>query len=55
MVWDEPKRYNRRVHISVLNDTGKGIYALGKMDLRECVLLYNTKTRQTMDQIEYII
>lgn len=55
MVWDEPKRYNRKVHISVLNDTGKGIYALGKMDLRECVLLYNTKTRQTMDQIEYII
>lgn len=55
MVWDEPKRYNRKVRISVLNDTGKGIYALGNMDLRECVLLYNTKTRQTMDQIEYII
>lgn len=55
MIWDEPKRRNRRVHVDVLNDTGKGIYALGKTECRECVLLFNTKTRQTMEQIEYII
>lgn len=55
MIWDEPKKRNRRVHISRLNSTGKECYALGRMDSRECVLLYNTRTRQTMDQIEYII
>ena len=55
MIWDEPKKRNRRVHISRLNSTGKECYALGRMDSRECVLLYNTNTRQTMDQIEYII
>lgn len=55
MIWDEPKKRNRRVHISRLNSTGKENYALGRLDSRECVLIYNTKTRQTMDQIEYII
>lgn len=55
MIWDEPKKYNRRVHRDVLNSTGKGNYALGKTECRQCVLLYNTNTRQTMDQIEYII
>jgi hypothetical protein len=55
MVWDQPKRCNRRVHKDIMNDTGKGAYAMGRMDSRECVLLYNTRTRQTMDQIEYII
>lgn len=55
MIWDEPKKRNRRVHMDVLNRTGKGIYELGKIQRRECVLLYNSNTRQTMDQIEYII
>lgn len=55
MIWGEPKKRNRRVHISRLNSTGKECYALGRMDSRECVLMFNTKTRQTMDQIEYII
>jgi hypothetical protein len=55
MVWDRPKSCNRRVHIDIMNDTGKGNYALGRMDKRECVLMFNTTTRQTMDQIEYII
>jgi hypothetical protein len=55
MIWDEPKTRNRRVSISRLNSTGKENYALGRIDSRECVLMYNTKTRQTIDQIEYII
>lgn len=55
MIWDEPKKRNRRVPISRLNSTGRENYALGRIDCRECVLLYNTKTRRTMDQIEYFI
>ncbi|MBQ7840891.1 MAG: peptidase C39 [Lachnospiraceae bacterium] len=55
MIWDEPKKRNRRVPIEILNSTGRGLYALGKTACRECVLIYNTKTRQTMDQIEYMI
>lgn len=55
MIWDEPKKRNRRIHKDVMNSTGKGIYALGQMNLREAVLIYNTSTRQTMDSIEYII
>jgi hypothetical protein len=55
MIWDEPKVRNRRVPISRLNCTGKENYALGRLDSRACVLMYNTKTRQTIDQIEYII
>jgi hypothetical protein len=55
MIWNEPKVRNRRVSISRLNSTGKENYALGRIDSRECVLMYNTKTRQTIDQIEYII
>ena len=55
MIWDEPKKRNRRVHTDILNGTGRDDYAFGKIEKRECVLLYNTKTRLTMDQIEYII
>ena len=55
MVWDKPKRCNRRVRQSLLNAEDKGIYAFGKVDCRECVLLFNTKTRLTMETIEYII
>jgi hypothetical protein len=55
MIWDQPKRCNRKVRIDILNDAGRHDYALGKIDSRECVLMFNTQTRQTMDQIEYII
>lgn len=55
MIWDEPKKRNRRVHKDILNSVGKENYALGKTECRESVLLFNTKTRRTMDQIEYII
>lgn len=55
MVWDQPKKYNRRVHASILQKDGKGCYELGRIDKRECVIMFNTKMRQTMDQIEYLI
>lgn len=55
MVWDQPKRCNRRVLQRIINGDGRENYAFGSMDKRECVLLFNTDTRQTMDQIEYII
>lgn len=55
MVWNEPRRFNRRVHMDVLNRDGKEPYEFGRVDQRECVLLYNTRTRMTMDHIEYMI
>jgi hypothetical protein len=55
MIIDNPMKMNRKVSYSVLNSEGKGYYALGKVDSRECVLLFNKKTRTTMDNIEYII
>ena len=55
MIWDEPKKRNRRVHKDLLNSTGKGLYAFSSIDWRESVLIYNCNTRQTMDQIEYFI
>ena len=55
MIWDEPKKRNRRVHKDLLNSTGKGLYAFSSIDWRESVLIYNCNNRQTMDQIEYFI
>lgn len=55
IIIDQPKKYNRKIHKDILNDDGKGNYALGVIDKRECLLLYNNNTRQTIDQIEYII
>lgn len=55
MVKDEPMRANRKVTHEVLNSEGKGYYALGQLEERECVILFNQTTRQTVDSIEYII
>lgn len=55
MISDQPAKMNRKISHSILNSEGNGNYALGKKELRECVLLYNSKTRKTMDDIEYII
>jgi hypothetical protein len=38
-----------------MNSTGKGLYAFSKIDWRESLLIYNNNTRQTMEEIEYII
>ncbi len=55
IVKDEPTRMNRKVRHNVLDSEGKGHYALGELDERECIILYNTKTRKTYESIEYII
>ncbi|SHI79072.1 C39 family peptidase [Parasporobacterium paucivorans] len=55
MIKDAPKKMNRKIRHSVLNSEEKGNYALGKLETRKCVLIYNKQTRLTMDSIEYII
>lgn len=55
MIKDKPTKMNRRVIHSILNSQGKEDYALGDIEVRECVLLYNDLTQVTMDSIEYII
>lgn len=55
MVKDQPTRMNRKVKHHILNGEGSGHYELGKKEGRECVLLYNTTTRITMENIEYFI
>ncbi len=55
IIKDKPATMNRRVKISVINSEQKINYALGKREGRESLLLFNTKTRRTMDDIEYFI
>lgn len=55
MIKDAPKKMNRKVRYDIMNSEGKENYALGKKEGRECVLLYNKKTKITMDNIEYFI
>lgn len=56
MIPDQPLKANRRVTFQRLNDTGKGYYAMGQIDTREAVILFNTKTRKTPERtIEYFI
>lgn len=53
---NKPREYNRLVPCELFNDAGKGLYALGKAEDREAVLLFNEKTRKTAsDTIEYFI
>ncbi len=55
IIKDKPAKMNRKVKISIINGTGKNNYALGKEETRECLLLFNTNTRRTMNSIEYFI
>lgn len=55
MITNAPKRMNRKITYDVLNSEGSGNYALGAKEGRECVLMYNGVTKQTMDSIEYMI
>lgn len=51
-----PKKFNRKVKIDVINDEGNGFYALGTIEDREAMLLYNTRTRVMPEKfIEYVI
>lgn len=56
MISDAPAKMNRKVSFEILNKEEKGAYALGPKDIREAVLLFNEKTRQTPGRtIEYFI
>ncbi len=55
-VTDEPKKMNRKVLRSILEQEGEGMYTLGARKGREAMLLYNTNSRRTPDKsIEYFI
>jgi hypothetical protein len=52
----EPKRMNRKIRIDAVNDESNGYYALGEVQGREAMLLYNVNTRRTPERsIEYMI
>ncbi len=55
VIKDAPAKMNRRVKRNLFNDQSQTDYAFGAADLRECMLMYNTNTRKTIDTIEYII
>jgi hypothetical protein len=51
-----PKKMNRKVKMNVINDENDGFYALGLVEDREAMLLYNVKSRNTPEKtIEYFI
>lgn len=56
MIWNAPEKMNRKVGYELFNNTGKGVYALGPVETREAVILFNQKTRKTAgNTIEYFI
>ena len=55
MIVSEPKKRNRKIAYQVLNSESEKDYALGKLQQRECMLIYNVKTRQTLETMEYVI
>ena len=50
-----PHKMNRKVRRDVFNNEYPSDYAFGEINARECMLIYNTNTRKTIDTIEYII
>lgn len=51
-----PRKYNRVVPYSYFNREDASLYALGKTETREAVLLFNEQTKMTADKtIEYFI
>jgi len=55
MIKDAPTKMNRKIRHDILNSEGKGYYAFGKLEDRECMILFNKKTKSSMDAIEYFI
>jgi hypothetical protein len=56
LVTSAPTRMNRRVTFENFNQEKKGVYALGPLETREAMLLFNVKTRKTPEKtIEYFI
>ncbi len=54
-VLDQPERLNRKVHFDIFNSEGKDYYNLGPKQKRECVLVFNSKTRLDSNALEYTI
>jgi len=56
LVLDQPLKYNRIVPFGYFNREDDVLYALGKFENREAVILYNQKTEKTPEKtIEYFI
>jgi hypothetical protein len=56
VVLDHPAAYNRIVPAHYLEQEGQTLYAMGPLDHREAVLLFNTQTELTQDEtVEFII
>ena len=55
IVENEPRKRNRKFSQEIINSIGKNDYALGEINYRECMLIYNVNTRRTIESIEYII
>ncbi|EJZ68917.1 MULTISPECIES: C39 family peptidase [Lachnoanaerobaculum] len=56
LVLDQPLKYNRIVPFGYFNREDDVLYALGKFENREAVILYNEKTEKTPEKtIEYFI
>lgn len=49
VVGDHPYEYNRRVAFAQMNSEGKGMYSLGPVEKRECLLVWNTAKAQRSD------
>ena len=56
MVYDRPCEYNRLVPRPCFERETHEVYALGEIDTREAILLFNDQTRLTAENtIEYMI
>ena len=56
MVYDHPCEYNRLVPRPCFERETHEVYALGEIDTREAILLFNDQTRLTAENtIEYMI
>lgn len=56
IVTDMPYSVNRRVPWDLMNSTGKDPYALGPLDTREAMIIFNKETQKTLSNtIEYFI
>jgi hypothetical protein len=56
LVLDQPLKYNRIVPFGYFNREQDLLYALGKFENREAVILYNKRTEKTPEKtIEYFI
>lgn len=56
MVENQPEKYNRILPIHFLEEEEVKLYAMGPIETREAVILFNNKTKLTQEKtVEYII